>query len=159
MHIQTQTKENAPNTNPCRGTGLVETVGLEPMTPCMSSKCSNQLSYASIYNIEPNAHCECFFIIANISPPVNPFPLFSLKKPFIRFHLTIRQKSDIISLYLPDMRNITFREEGSRWSTDFLHRMIVRLSLTSSFMRVTMRSAAAVSDGSRFFAYILFWNE
>ncbi len=159
MQIQTQTKENAPNTNPCRGTGLVETVGLEPMTPCMSSKCSNQLSYASIYDIGPNAHCECFFIIANISPPVNPFTLFSLKKPFIRFHLTIRQKSDIISLYLPDMRNITFREEGSRWSTDFLHRMIVRLSLTSSFMRVTMRSAAAVSDGSRFFAYILFWNE
>lgn len=155
-----QTKENAPNTNPCRGTGMVETVGLEPMTPCMSSKCSNQLSYASIYNIEPNAHCECFFIIANISPPVNPFPLFSLKKPFIRFHLTIRQKSDIISLYLPDMRNITFREEGSRWSTEFFAPYDgTLLSFASSFMRSTMRSAAAVSDGSRFFAYILFWNE
>ena len=27
---------------------LVETTGLEPVTPCMSSKYSNQLSYASI---------------------------------------------------------------------------------------------------------------
>lgn len=61
---------------------MVETVGLEPMTPCMSSKCSNQLSYASIYDIGPNAHCECFFIIANISPPVNPFPLFFRQKTF-----------------------------------------------------------------------------
>ena len=82
MQIQTQTKENAPNTNPCRGTGLVETVGLEPMTPCMSSKCSNQLSYASIYDIGPNAHCECFFIIANFSISVNPFPLFFRQKTF-----------------------------------------------------------------------------
>ena len=30
----------------CRN--LVETTGLEPVTPCMSSKYSNQLSYASI---------------------------------------------------------------------------------------------------------------
>ena len=30
---------------------LVETSGLEPPTPCMSSKYSNQLSYASIYFI------------------------------------------------------------------------------------------------------------
>ena len=28
---------------------VVETSGLEPMTPCMSSKYSNQLSYASTY--------------------------------------------------------------------------------------------------------------
>ena len=28
---------------------LVETTGLEPVTPCMSSKYSNQLSYASEY--------------------------------------------------------------------------------------------------------------
>ena len=28
---------------------LVETSGLEPLTPCMSSKYSNQLSYASVY--------------------------------------------------------------------------------------------------------------
>ena len=28
---------------------LVETSGLEPLTPCMSSKYSNQLSYASKY--------------------------------------------------------------------------------------------------------------
>ena len=27
---------------------LVETSGLEPLTPCMSSKYSNQLSYASV---------------------------------------------------------------------------------------------------------------
>ena len=27
---------------------LVETTGIEPVTPCMSSKYSNQLSYASI---------------------------------------------------------------------------------------------------------------
>ena len=27
---------------------LVETTGLEPVTPCMSSKYSNQLSYASV---------------------------------------------------------------------------------------------------------------
>ncbi len=27
---------------------LVETIGIEPMTPCMSSRYSNQLSYASI---------------------------------------------------------------------------------------------------------------
>ncbi len=31
---------------------LVETGGLEPLTPCMSSKYSNQLSYASILRIE-----------------------------------------------------------------------------------------------------------
>ena len=30
-----------------RPPGLVETSGLEPLTPCMSSKYSNQLSYAS----------------------------------------------------------------------------------------------------------------
>ena len=34
---------------------MVETTGLEPVTPCMSSKYSNQLSYASkvllLYNI------------------------------------------------------------------------------------------------------------
>ena len=30
-----------------RCTVMVETIGLEPMTPCTSSKCSSQLSYAS----------------------------------------------------------------------------------------------------------------
>lgn len=30
-----------------RYSGLVETTGIEPVTPCMSSKYSNQLSYAS----------------------------------------------------------------------------------------------------------------
>ncbi len=28
---------------------LVETTGIEPVTPCMSSKYSNQLSYASVF--------------------------------------------------------------------------------------------------------------
>ncbi len=31
------------------GVLLVETTGLEPVTPCMSSKYSNQLSYASVW--------------------------------------------------------------------------------------------------------------
>ena len=31
---------------------LVETTGLEPVTPCMSSKYSNQLSYASVIHIQ-----------------------------------------------------------------------------------------------------------
>ena len=30
------------------GVFVVETTGIEPVTPCMSSKYSNQLSYASI---------------------------------------------------------------------------------------------------------------
>ena len=30
---------------------MVETIGLEPMTPCTSSKCSSQLSYASKYSV------------------------------------------------------------------------------------------------------------
>ncbi len=30
-----------------KSTTLVETTGIEPVTPCMSSKYSNQLSYAS----------------------------------------------------------------------------------------------------------------
>lgn len=29
-------------------TYMVETTGIEPVTPCMSSKYSNQLSYASV---------------------------------------------------------------------------------------------------------------
>ena len=29
---------------------MVETIGIEPMTPCMSSMYSNQLSYASVTN-------------------------------------------------------------------------------------------------------------
>ena len=33
-----------------RYSGLVETTGIEPVTPCMSSKYSNQLSYASVWN-------------------------------------------------------------------------------------------------------------
>ena len=37
-------EKTAPSTE---GTVLVETTGLEPVTPCMSSKYSNQLSYAS----------------------------------------------------------------------------------------------------------------
>ena len=31
---------------------VVETSGLEPMTPCMSSKYSNQLSYASVCRVD-----------------------------------------------------------------------------------------------------------
>ena len=45
---------------------LVETTGLEPVTPCMSSKYSNQLSYASvpIYYTRKNGNCqECFWVI------------------------------------------------------------------------------------------------
>ena len=34
----------------CRAGLLVETTGLEPVTPCMSSKYSDQLSYASVIN-------------------------------------------------------------------------------------------------------------
>lgn len=41
-----------------RPSGLVETIGFEPMTPCMSSMYSNQLSYASarsvLYHIVPD---------------------------------------------------------------------------------------------------------
>ena len=33
----------------CRAGLLVETTGLEPVTPCMSSKYSDQLSYASVF--------------------------------------------------------------------------------------------------------------
>ena len=53
-----------------RPSGLVETSGLEPLTPCMSSKYSNQLSYASVfernYNIISYLICQdknlCFVI-------------------------------------------------------------------------------------------------
>ena len=37
---------------------LVETTGLEPVTPCMSSKYSNQLSYASVTGYIIHAKCE-----------------------------------------------------------------------------------------------------
>ena len=30
---------------------LLETTGIEPVTPCMSSKYSNQLSYASVLRV------------------------------------------------------------------------------------------------------------
>ena len=36
---------------------LVETTGLEPVTPCMSSKYSNQLSYASVNYIQYYTRC------------------------------------------------------------------------------------------------------
>ncbi len=36
------------NTRSAERVFLVETGGLEPLTPCMSSKYSNQLSYASV---------------------------------------------------------------------------------------------------------------
>ena len=55
---------------------LVETTGIEPVTSCMSSKHSNQLSYASIAN--------CLYIIASLRLFVNTFFNFfriSAKKP------------------------------------------------------------------------------
>ena len=70
---------------------LVETVGLEPMTPCMSSKCSNQLSYASatvnsithIFRFV-NPKCEKFLYFFDFFhkiakkgfPPLSVFPFF-----------------------------------------------------------------------------------
>ncbi len=36
---------------------MVETTGIEPVTPCMSSKYSNQLSYASVSNALSLYHC------------------------------------------------------------------------------------------------------
>ena len=43
---------------------LVETTGLEPVTPCMSSKYSNQLSYASV--IFTNRIIHDFLVVVKV---------------------------------------------------------------------------------------------
>ena len=53
---------------------LVETIGIEPMTPCMSSMYSNQLSYASL---------STGSIIPHTQKKSNPF----FKKIFVYFLL------------------------------------------------------------------------
>ena len=50
---------------------LVETTGIEPVTPCMSSKYSNQLSYASIFATDD--------IISHSNGKCNPFLKIFLK--------------------------------------------------------------------------------
>ena len=42
---------------------MVETSGLEPLTPCMSSKYSNQLSYASKYRKKRSASFAPIYFI------------------------------------------------------------------------------------------------
>ena len=55
---------------------LVGTTGLEPVTSCMSSKHSNQLSYAPEYR----QNCPCFWRGRRDLNPCYGFPYYSLSR-------------------------------------------------------------------------------
>ena len=64
---------------------LVETSGLEPLTPCMSSKYSNQLSYASVVFTECIIHYSPQFvkIKIQINEPLRSVSVFYIKPCFV----------------------------------------------------------------------------